>query len=149
VTDEWKVHYWRYQVKGTETTDSLGEALSFCVAGTEYGGHSASAIIAPSGEVIDGDRLSEMMYAYETDRLDDDWLADNWPEMAARRKAEAEARAAKLAHDKATLSLAVTEFKAATGVDLGRFASTGLSVVLSGGELRAVVQEIVDKALLP
>lgn len=142
----WKVRYWRYGRQDVEPEGSLDWALAFCAAGVENGSHSAEAIVSPDGQVVDGNRFSDLTYAYEMSRLDE-WLTDNWPEVAAQRQAAEAERMAKIHANKVAMTQGLAEFEAVTGVDLSRF-DGGQAIVIGGRELRQIAAEIVDKALL-
>jgi hypothetical protein len=148
---EWKVRYWRHGKRDVEPEETLQYALGFCAAGSEYGSHSAEALISPAGEVIEGAKFDGLVAAYEMgQRQLDEWLAKNWPEGAAQQQAAESERLAKMAANKAAVTKGLAEFEEETGVDLTRYGTVSASgVTLDGYGLRSVVREmIVEKSLL-
>lgn len=61
----WSVVYWRYRVQGQTECDSLDDALGFLWGSMENGLLSPESITEPSGRVIEGDELDEMLDDYD------------------------------------------------------------------------------------
>jgi hypothetical protein len=84
VEAKWGARYYRYRHVWTTCFDTLTEAVFFLANGMDYAELVADAVIAPDGEELTGDELTDARWSLVSDSTVSDgfgqWITENKPE---------------------------------------------------------------------